>query len=560
MSWLSNSLQLAGELLESVDQKASATLKPRGGDERKKPKQDEATVAWETKPASGGEYEDEVQSHSSTDFDPPSRPTSQTNLATTVGQQPDPRDADTFSEWSEVDNESNSGIIMEEMPLSTSSSRSSKSQLPPLPADMQTMKNEALRLRRENSKLRNDVSSVERQLHNRQEQLDVCQEELEALDKECMDKITSLERDIASLKAEKATDEAQFVQALAAKDTFVQTLQADATHAKEALVQKENEVDALKRTLSDLTSTKEQAWANAASGEAHLQQRLTSLQSELKDAAAQVAQLKKEHHETKQSMYLRQCALEATNAELTSYVAKLEQNGAKTPNPAHESVHKTLQQVQETLASTKKMLHEECRKALLQAQEIAKLNQDMAAMHALVVQKEQAHATVVLEWQQKLLAQQKDARPAVVVAPPSLATSTAAASTDGQMHAMTRRLLEKQEQLDALRSRYATLEVRFNDLKAAKDAQLDKNDDLEINVRPRYFGGGMRSRQAYHKIPAFEAADRMMLTVGRFLRAYPEARLALLGYLALLHLWAFVILGFHTSHLSEEMQVKAKTP
>ncbi|CAK4643018.1 unnamed protein product [Aphanomyces euteiches] len=251
MSWLSNSLQLAGELLESVDQKASVTFKPRGAEEKKKPKQED--VAWEIKPVSGGEYEFEMQSPSSAQM--PSRSNSSLQLA-------GPHDADTFSEWSEVDNESNSGIVIDEMPLSSSSS--TRSHLPPLPADMQTMRSETLRLRRENSKLRNDLSSVERQLSNSQEQLEVCQEELEALDKECMDKIASLEREIAQLKAEKAGDEGQFVEALAAKDTHALTLQTELSSVKKLLLDQSNEVDRLKNTLAELTSSKEVAWSNAA--------------------------------------------------------------------------------------------------------------------------------------------------------------------------------------------------------------------------------------------------------------------------------------------------------
>ncbi|KAG9410236.1 hypothetical protein AC1031_018268 [Aphanomyces cochlioides] len=268
MSWLSNSLQLAGELLESVDQKASMTFKPRGAEEKKKPKQEDGelkdfrvgsdqaaafSVAWETKPVSGGEYEFEMQSPSSAQM--PSRSNSSLQLA-------GPHDADTFSEWSEVDNESNSGIVIDEMPLSSSSS--TRSHLPPLPADMQTMRSETLRLRRENSKLRNDLSSVERQLSNSQEQLEVCQEELEALDKECMDKIASLEREIAQLKAEKAGDEGQFVEALAAKDTHALTLQTELSSVKRLLLDQSNEVDRLKNTLAELTSSKEVAWSNAA--------------------------------------------------------------------------------------------------------------------------------------------------------------------------------------------------------------------------------------------------------------------------------------------------------
>ncbi|ETW05929.1 hypothetical protein, variant 1 [Aphanomyces invadans] len=553
MSWLSSSLQLAGELLESVDQKASGKLKPRGED-RKKPKT-VSEEAWEVKHTSSGGYEDSTHHnlHVSTEFETPSHSSSSAHQAAPASPSNGGPDADSFSEWSEVDNESNSGLVMyDEPPLSSSSSKSH--QLPPLPAEMQSMKSETQRLRRENAKLRNDLSSVERQLTNSTEQLSVCQEELEALDKECMDKIKCLEQQIAQMGREKAADEAQFVAALGVKDAHVHTLEADLASYKQLVQEHVAEAAKLKQSIEELTNTREEAWTHAASGEAQLLQQVASLQEELKDAAVAHAQLKKEYADAKQSMYARQCTLEATNAELTTLVAKRE-HSAKPSAPSPTHAHRALQEAQETLASTKKLLHEECRKAMLQAQEIHKLTGDMAALQTMLVQKEASHHATVLNLQQQL-----QDRAALQSKPTPSVPLMAAVAPDGQMQAMTRRLLEKQEQLDALRGRYTTLEVRFNDLKAAKDAQ-DKNDDLELSVRsvrtPRGGNYHGRPRPAPHKVAALEAVDRWLLSVGRFLRAYPEARLALLGYLVLLHLWAFVILGFHTSHLNEE--VKAKT-
>ncbi|RHY44759.1 hypothetical protein DYB38_012316, partial [Aphanomyces astaci] len=318
MSWLSNSLQLAGELLESVDQKASGKLKQRGG----------------------------------------TRHTTHLLL---------------------------------------------------------------------DLKLRNDLSAVERQLANSTEQLAVCQDELEALDKECTDKITSLERQIGQLGCDKAADEAHFVAALGVKDAHVLTLEGHLTASKHVIQAHVAEIATLKQSIEDLTHTKDQAWTHAArtsytqldgdgctSGEAQLEQRVASLLAELTEASAAHVQLKKEYADSKQSMYARQCALEATNAELTTQVATLQH------------------------ASTKPTVSE-------------------ASHHAAVLSL------------QKELHEARTARPSAGAAP--VLTTTTAAVPDGQMQAMTRRLLEKQEQLDAVRSRYTTLEVRFNDLKAAKDAQ-----------------------------------------------------------------------------------------
>ncbi|ETW05933.1 hypothetical protein, variant 5 [Aphanomyces invadans] len=301
MSWLSSSLQLAGELLESVDQKASGKLKPRGED-RKKPKT-VSEEAWEVKHTSSGGYEDSTHHnlHVSTEFETPSHSSSSAHQAAPASPSNGGPDADSFSEWSEVDNESNSGLVMyDEPPLSSSSSKSH--QLPPLPAEMQSMKSETQRLRRENAKLRNDLSSVERQLTNSTEQLSVCQEELEALDKECMDKIKCLEQQIAQMGREKAADEAQFVAALGVKDAHVHTLEADLASYKQLVQEHVAEAAKLKQSIEELTNTREEAWTHAASGEAQLLQQVASLQEELKDAAVAHAQLKKEYADAKQSI------------------------------------------------------------------------------------------------------------------------------------------------------------------------------------------------------------------------------------------------------------------
>ncbi|RQM24002.1 hypothetical protein B5M09_006000 [Aphanomyces astaci] len=230
------------------------------------------------------------------------------------------------------------------------------------------------------------------------------------------------------------------------------------------------EIATLKQSIEDLTHTKDQAWTHAASGEAQLEQRVASLLAELTEASAAHVQLKKEYADSKQSMYARQCALEATNAELTTQVATL-QHASTEPTVSSQTKNRPLQEAQDMLASTKKQLHEECRKAMHQAQEISKLTADMTALQAMLVHKEASHHAAVLSLQ-KELHEARTARPSAGTAPVLTTTTAAAAAVpDGQMQAMTRRLLEKQEQLDAVRSRYTTLEVRFNDLKAAKDAQ-----------------------------------------------------------------------------------------
>jgi hypothetical protein len=51
---------------------------------------------------------------------------------------------------------------------------------------------------------------------------------------------------------------------------------------------------------------------------------------------------------------------------------------------------------------------------------------------------------------------------------------------------------------------------------------------------------------------AVDMIDAWTLVTGRFLRSYPLLRIAFVAYLALIHLWAIVILAVHTHSLDLE--------
>jgi hypothetical protein len=61
---------------------------------------------------------------------------------------------------------------------------------------------------------------------------------------------------------------------------------------------------------------------------------------------------------------------------------------------------------------------------------------------------------------------------------------------------------------------------------------------------------GMKTAPGVAK--AVDMIDAWTLLTGRFLRSYPLLRIAFVVYLALIHLWAIVILAVHTHSLDLE--------
>ncbi|OQR96723.1 hypothetical protein THRCLA_07187, partial [Thraustotheca clavata] len=529
-TWLTNSLQRAGELLESVDQKAAVKLKPVGDERARKALRDKGEVKRVNEADGRGEGRNR-------EWSPSHRTNSHANLQATE----DNSEIDAYSEWSEVDNESNSGIMIEDMPLSSSSSRSLAPLQSPPSQDTHALRSENTRLRKENSRLKSDVGALERKLATTQERLTVCEEELEGLDKECMTKIKSLENEIAQLKHEKANDEQSFQTALAMKDAHVQSIQAEFSQKTVAMSTQLTELEMLRQQLNEIKNNKDLAWTSAASGEARVHEQLLSVQLELKESQALVATLKKENADIKQSMYSRQCQLEAVNAELTQSVAALERqlheksSNTTTTTSSTSTTYIELQRTIQELSMTKKQLHEESRKGTILVQEIEKFRHELTTLQGMLLEKDKKHGEELYT----LRAQLNEAQAALKAVPTPSRRSSYDDDNDSShkshMQAMTHRLLEKQEQLDSLRSRYASLEVRFNALNA-RMLQSQKIDDLEMN-RPKRSLPLYQHHRNHRVLNAVDAIDRQLFIIGRFLRAYPAARLAFVFYLMLLHLW-----------------------
>ncbi|POM77620.1 Hypothetical protein PHPALM_4972 [Phytophthora palmivora] len=125
------------------------------------------------------------------------------------------------------------------------------------------------------------------------------------------------------------------------------------------------------------------------------------------------------------------------------------------------------------------------------------------------------------------------------------------------------------------------MDVRLQDVQLRaqraeeKLARMEQNggiDDMEMATPVGKPGrGGMRSRpnrmsnvisrvapmveRSHRVLTALDVLDRWLLFLGRVFLQAPFARLGMLCYVVLIHFWVFMILSFHTSHLTEEMQL-----
>jgi DNA repair exonuclease SbcCD ATPase subunit len=403
---------------------------------------------------------------------------------------------------------------------------------------------------------------------------------------------------------DKTADEQNFIQALEMKDSQVRAMKADLEALAEAKTHYTAEIASLQTELSKAVESKNTLWTSAASASNESEQLIESLRSELQDTLTAMNNVKREYAESKNAMFSRQSQLESTNTELVNNVANLERELARareaasavsqasstgapsanaTSGPGHfgastsmASMSDDYRRVQQTLVLTKKSLHEESRKTEVQKQE-------NVALSAEVRRLKQALETAQENWSRQLEAtsQEKERLTEQVTQLSSQSSVAAAANGELRIQRLTNRLIEKQETIDALRSRVTTMDVRLQDsqLRAQraeeKLARMEQNggiDDMEMATPVGKAGrGGMRSRpnrmahmisrvapvveRSHRVVTALDVLDRWLLFLGRVFLQAPFARLGMLCYVVLIHLWMFVILSFHTSHLTEEMQL-----
>lgn len=409
---------------------------------------------------------------------------------------------------------------------------------------------------------------------------------------------------MARLHQEKDADERNFVQALELKEAQAQNATGELEALQAAKKLQTEEIIALRAELAKAVESKDSLWTSAASANNESEQLIFSLRAELQETLTAMHNLKREHENSKLSMFARQSQLEKTNTELVNNVANLEKELAKAKESAAGAVHagssgsvsntragngyhaasngalSTLsddyRRVQQTLVLTKKTLHDETRKNEVQKQEVVGLREEIRRLkHTL----EETHNTA--SQQVFVVTRENEGLKEKLNQLAASSHTNGAVVAESRIQTLTNRLVEKQETIDGLRSKVTTLEVRLADAQtrsqSAEDrlAQIERNGgilDMEMAtpIGKRSGQGGARSRpnrmanmisrvapvveRSSRVVTALDVLDRWLLFLGRMFLSYPFARLGMLCYIALIHFWVFVVLSFHTSHLSEEMQ------
>ncbi|DBA02325.1 TPA: hypothetical protein N0F65_006200 [Lagenidium giganteum] len=193
------------------------------------------------------------------------------------------------------------------------------------------------RWKKENARLRSDVKAKEKLLANVQRQLKICEEEIVALENECKDRIAEVQKELAMVREEKDADERNFVQALEVKDQQVTSLKTDMAALQTRAQSQESEIASLKAQVAEVIESKENLWSNAASASNESEQLITSLRTELQETLTAMNNIKREYAESKMTVFTRQSQLETTNAELMNNVANLERELAKMKEAAAAS-------------------------------------------------------------------------------------------------------------------------------------------------------------------------------------------------------------------------------
>ncbi|EEY59599.1 uncharacterized protein PITG_12174 [Phytophthora infestans T30-4] len=594
MNWVSSSLELAGSLLESVDQQAALTLAGAEEDEQdaelqipSQTSEDNATTVADT-----DEYESLVGGEASLSTDG----TSSTNSSHTATM------ANPVKITPPRSNSSNklAGLVSA-ISTQLENVSSGKGGGPPLSSSgsqSASTDEECARLLKELTRVKNELRLKDKQLSSTQKSVEICEEELVALEQECKKKIAQVQQEKSFIQQEKNSDEQNFIQALEMKDNQVRALKADLDALIEAKAQYTDEIASLKAELAKAVESNDTLWTSAASASNESEQLIGSLRAELQDTLTAMNNVKREYAESKNTMFARQSQLESTNTELVNNVANLERelakakeavavasqtNGVSANATSHFGANSNFapmnddyRRVQQTLVLTKKSLHDESRKNDVQKQEIITLTEELRRLKKAIetTQENYSRQLEATTQENKRLTDQVNQLS-------SHSSATAAANGELRIQRLTSRLIEKQETIDSLRTRVTTMDVRLQDVTLQaqraeeKLSRMEQNggvDDMEMATPVGKMGkGGMRSRpnrmahvisrvapvveRSRRVLTALDVLDRWLLFLGRVFLQAPFARLGMLCYVVLIHFWVFMILSFHTSHLTEEMQL-----
>ncbi|KAM4540904.1 golgin subfamily A member 5 [Fundulus diaphanus] len=141
-------------------------------------------------------------------------------------------------------------------------------------------------------------------------------------------------------------------------------------------------------------------------------------------------------------------------------------------------------------------------------------------------------------------------------------SSSSQTELENRLHQLTETLIQKQTMLEALGTEKSSLVFQLERLEQQlKNAQGGQSGGPVINMSPAE-GPGTRQRNTpvlfsdqdspgvYGKVrKAASTIDRFSIRLGIFLRRYPIARLFVILYMAVLHLWVMIVLLTYTPEM-----------
>ncbi|CEG37500.1 uncharacterized protein PHALS_05281 [Plasmopara halstedii] len=515
MNWVSSSLELAGSLLESVDQQAALTL--AGGDEKEH--KVELLVSRTSDENSFSNVKNKLRDDSTVEKIP-------------ISIQQDGSSISGSSHSNMADNSTNriplvnsgkklAGLVsVISTQLENVSSGRGEGSLDSSSAQLVLAGNDYAGLQKDLVRAKNELRAKEKQLSNTQKSMKSCEEELLALEKECEVKIAQVQHEMSIIQQDKKLEEAQFIQALEIKDKQIRAMKADVAALTEVNVQYTDEIALLKVELAKAVESKDTLWTSAASASNESEHLVESLRSELQETLTAMTNLKREYAESKNIMFARQVQLESMNTELVNNVANLERELAKTRETVAPdfstkanvsfshvgagsnvaSMTDDFRRVQQTLTLTKKSLQDESRKNESQKQEIAALTEEILRLKQ-VVQTAQESSMQKLDAaysENKMLRGRVDELTAHH-------STIAAGGGESRIQQLTNRLIKKQETIDLMHSRVTTMDLRLQDvMKRAQRAeerlaQMGMDDMEMASFSPR--GTGARRARPLAVVP-----------------------------------------------------------
>ncbi|TDH72988.1 hypothetical protein CCR75_008620 [Bremia lactucae] len=591
MNWVSSSLELAGSLLESVDQQAALTL--AGSEEEEQEQEPEMTASKTLEKTTlntvftqqHGKF---AMEEANVTIDGPA-PTNcnQKSVLAKPSNSGMPR---------AVSDTKLAGLVSAITTQLENVSSSRGGEAVQSNSDSST-EEKCARMQKESTRLKAELRSKEKQLVQSQRSRQTCEEELVALEQECITKIAQIQHEMSILQQDKISDEKKFIRALEIKEEQMRTIEADLDALTVAKSQYTDEIALLKAELDKLLESKDTLWFSAASANNESEQQVKSLRSELQETLTAMKNLKREYVESKKSMLIRQLQLESSNTELVNNVANLEReiakarkavatasqikstNGSITSGSKQSNFASMIEEnrrLQRTLVLTKKSLHEESRRNGVQKQEIASLTEEV---HRLKQSSNSAQERFLNQLEITCHANKKLKKQVDELTSPS--NTASAINWELRIQRLTNQIIEKQETIDVLRESLVTMDLRLQDviLRAQRAEgnllRLEQNggvDDMEMATPIGKRGTRLRLNRMAHilsrvapvvqrshrAITVLDGLDRWLLFLGRLFLQAPIVRLGMLCYIALIHLWVFIILSFHTNHLTEEMQLTEK--